>query len=47
VEELLQSYVVSERQTRQQLRQQAQQAVAGWNALHDVSGSYADGHSTL
>lgn len=47
VEELLQSYVVSERQTRQQLRQQAQQAVAGWNALHDASGSYADGHSTL
>ena len=47
VEELLQSYVVSERQARQQLRQQAQQAVAGWNALHDVSGSYADGHSTL
>lgn len=47
VEELLQSYVVSERQRRQQLRQQAQQAVAGWNALHDASGSYADGHSTL
>jgi hypothetical protein len=47
VEELLQSYVVSERQTRQQLHQQAQQAVVGWNALHDVSGSYADGHSTL
>lgn len=47
VEELLQSYVVSERQARQQLRQQAQQAVAGWNALHDASGSYADGHSTL
>lgn len=47
VEELLQSYVVSERQARQQLRQQAQKAVAGWNALHDASGSYADGHSTL
>lgn len=47
VEELLQSYVVSERQARQQLRQQARQAVAGWNALHDASGSYADGHSTL
>ncbi len=47
VEELLPSYVASERQTRQQLRRQAKQAVAGWNALHDVSGSDADGHSTL
>jgi antitoxin CcdA len=47
VEELLQAYVVSERQARQQHRQQAQQAVAGWNALHDAAGSYADGHSTL
>ena len=47
VEEMLQAYVVSERQARQQHRQQAQQAVAGWNALHDAAGSYADGHSTL
>lgn len=47
VEEMLQAYVVSERQARQQHRQQAQQAVAGWNALHDAVGSYADGHSTL
>ena len=47
VEELLQAYVASERQARQQHRQQAQQAVAGWNALHDAAGSYADGHSTL
>ena len=44
VEELLQAYVASERQARQQHRQQA---VAGWNALHDAAGSYADGHSTL
>ena len=47
VEEMLQAYVVSERQSRQNHRQQAQQAVAGWNALHDATGSYADGHSTL
>lgn len=47
VEELLQSYVDSERQARERHRQQAQQAVAGWNALHDAAGSYADGHSTL
>ena len=47
VEEMLQAYVVSERQTRQLQRQQAQQAVADWNALHDAAGSYADGHSTL
>ena len=47
VEEMLQAYVVSERQARQQHRQQAQQMVADWNALHDAAGSYADGHSTL
>lgn len=47
VEEMLQAYVVSERQARQQHRQQAQQAVADWNALHDAAGSYADEHSTL
>lgn len=47
VEEMLQAYVVSERQSRQHHRQQVQQAVAGWNALHEATGSYADGHSTL
>lgn len=47
VEELLQAYVVQERQVRQLHRQQAQQAVAEWNALHHAAGSYADGHSTL
>ena len=47
VEEMLQAYVVSERQARQKQREQAQQAVADWNALHDASGSYADGHFTL
>ena len=47
VEEMLQAYVVSERQARQQHRQQAQEAVADWNALHHAAGSYADGHSTL
>lgn len=47
VEEMLQAYVVSERRSRLQHRQQAQQAVAHWNALHDAAGSYADGHATL
>ena len=47
VEEMLQDYVVSQRQARQQHREQAQRAVDDWNALHDAAGSYADGHSTL
>ena len=47
VEEMLQAYVAYEWQSRQHHRQQAQQAVAGWNALHDALGSYADVHSTL
>jgi len=47
VEEMLQDYVVSQRQARQQHREQAQRAVADWNALHDAAGSYADGHSPL
>ena len=47
VEEMLQDYVVSQRQARQQHREQAQRAVADWNALHNAADSYADGHSTL
>ncbi len=47
VEEMLQDYVITQRQARQTHRQQAQQAVAYWNTLHDASGYYADGHSTL
>lgn len=47
VEEMLQAYVVAERQSRQQHRDQAQQTVASWNALHDATGSYAGAHSTL
>ena len=47
VEEMLHAYVLSERQARQELRQQAQQTTADWNALHAAVGSYADGHSTL
>lgn len=47
VEEMLQVYVVSERQARQQHREQAQKIVADWNALHDAAGSYADEHSPL
>jgi antitoxin CcdA len=47
VEELLHAYVLSERQARQQHRQQAQLITAEWNDLHTAQGSYADGHSTL
>ena len=47
VEEMLQAYVLSERLARHQHREQAQQAVTDWNAMHDASGSYADGHTTL
>lgn len=47
VEELLQEYVLSERQAQQQHRHQAQQVVDVWNALDAATGSYADGHSTL
>jgi post-segregation antitoxin (ccd killing protein) len=47
VEEMLQAYVDAQRQARSQHQQQAQAAVADWNALHDASGSFADAHSTL
>ncbi len=47
VEELLQTYVDAQRQARSQHQQQAQAAVAQWNALHDAAGSFADAHSTL
>ena len=47
VEEMLQAYVDAERQARSQHQQQAQAAVADWNALHDAAGSFADAHSTL
>lgn len=47
VEDLLQAYVVLEREQRGQYQQAAQQAVAAWNTLHDEAGSYADEHSTL
>jgi antitoxin CcdA len=47
VEEMLKDYVASDRQLRQQHRQQAQQAVVIWNALHESVGSYADAHYTL
>ena len=47
VEEMLQAYVEAQRQARSQHQQQAQAAVADWNALHDASGSFAVAHSTL
>ena len=47
VEEMLQAYVESQREQRRQHREQAQAAVADWNALHEAAGSYADAHSTL
>lgn len=47
VEEMLQTYVASEREARQLGREEAERAVSMWNALHDSVGSYADDHSTL
>jgi antitoxin CcdA len=46
-EELLTAYVVAHKQGQSQRQQQAEQAVAGWNALHADVGSFADEHSTL
>lgn len=46
-EELLAAYVVEQKQARSSRQQQADQSVAGWNALHAQVGSFADEHSTL
>ncbi len=46
-EELLTAYVVAQKQARSSRQQQADQTVAGWNALHAQVGSFADEHSTL
>ncbi len=46
-EELLTAYVVQKKQARSSCQQQADQTVAGWNALHAQVGSFADEHSTL
>ena len=46
-EELLTAYVVAHMQGQSKRQQQADQAVAGWNALHADAGSFADEHSTL
>jgi antitoxin CcdA len=46
-EELLTAYVVAQKQARSSRQQQADQTVAGWNALHADVGSFADEHATL
>ena len=46
-EELLTAYVVEQKQARSSRQEQANQTVAGWNALHVQIGSFADEHSTL
>lgn len=46
-EALLTAYVVEQKQARASRQQQADQAVAGWNAVHAQTGSFADEHSTL
>jgi antitoxin CcdA len=46
-EELLTAYVASQKQARSSRQEQADQTVAGWNALHADVGSFADEHSTL
>lgn len=47
VEELLQAYVAQHREAHATRRQLAEACAAGWNALHDRVGSFADEHSTL
>jgi antitoxin CcdA len=47
VEALLTAYVAEQKQARSSRQHQADQAVAGWNALHAQVGSFADEHSTL
>lgn len=46
-EALLTAYVVEQKQARSSRQQQANQTVAGWNALHAQVGSFADEHATL
>jgi antitoxin CcdA len=46
-EDLLTAYVVEQKLARSNRQQQADQTVAGWNALHAEVGSFADEHSTL
>ena len=46
-EESLTAYVVEQKQAHSGRQQQADPAVAGWNALHAQVGSFADEHSTL
>jgi antitoxin CcdA len=47
VEELLAEYVVARKQEKQARLEEAQAAVAHWNAFHDKVGSFADEHSPL
>lgn len=46
-EELLTAYVVEQKQAHATRQEQADQTVAGWNALHVELGSFADEHTTL
>ena len=46
-EELLTAYVAEQKQARANSQLQADQTVAGWNALHAQIGSFADEHTTL
>ena len=47
VDALLADYVAQQRQTATGHRQWASACAAGWNAVHDSIGSFADEHSTL
>lgn len=46
-EELLTAYVVAHKKSQFKRQQQADQTVAGWNALQAEVGSFADEHTTL
>jgi antitoxin CcdA len=47
VDALLADYVAHQQQARLDHQQWATACTAGWNAVHDRVGSFADEHSTL
>ncbi|KQP15068.1 type II toxin-antitoxin system CcdA family antitoxin [Pseudorhodoferax sp. Leaf267] len=47
VDALLADYIAQQHHTRANHQQWADTCTAGWNAVHDKVGSFADKHSTL
>lgn len=46
-EALLSAYLAEQQRAHVLRREQAALAIQAWNNLHDETGSFADGHSTL